>query len=161
MKDSALLLGIGNRWRRDDGVGRVVAGRLKQKALPHTDIIEAGGEGTELMEIWKDYRSVFLFDAAFSEGWPGTIYWFDASQQPVPAKFFHGSTHDFGPGEAIELARSLGELPPHFVVYTIEGKDFGHGQGLSPEAEAAVTNLVKIVEAEIQEWIPESVPGSF
>jgi hydrogenase maturation protease len=55
---------------------------------------------------------------------------------------FHGSTHAFGVGEAIELARALGRLPRRVLVYGVEGREFAAGEGLSPAVAAAVEPLV-------------------
>ena len=46
-------------------------------------------------------------DAVDSGGWPGTVSRFDASDEPLPARAFRSSTHAFGVGEAIELARAV------------------------------------------------------
>jgi hydrogenase maturation protease len=45
-----LILGIGNRFRADDGVGPAVAGRLRALGIPAG---EHSGEGAGLMEAWE------------------------------------------------------------------------------------------------------------
>jgi len=71
---------------------------------------------------------------------PGTIHRFDAAT-PVPSGLFSYTTHQFSVAEAIELARSLQQLPLRLVVYGIEGADFAPGIGLSPAVEEAVKSL--------------------
>src|SRR3972149_1278589 len=70
--------------------------------------------------------------------------------RPIPGSFFHRSTHAINVADAIELARSLGELPPHLVVYGIEGRSFEAGAGLSPEVEKAVQEVVEAVVGELR-----------
>ena len=53
---------------------------------------------------------------------------FEAHEQPLPASSLRTSTHSLGVVEAIELARSLGELPRHVVVFAIEGRSFEPGR---------------------------------
>jgi hydrogenase maturation protease len=52
--------------------------------------------------------------------------------------------------EAIELARTIGELPPSLIVYGIEGLDFSAGTSLSPEVAASVPGVVSSILAEIR-----------
>lgn len=47
--------------------------------------------------------------------------------------------------EAIELARTLKQLPAKLIIYGIEGKHFAFGMGLSPEVEQATAEVVATV----------------
>ena len=82
-----------------------------------------------------------LVDAVCSGADPGTIYRFEVGSMPLPSFMFHYSTHDFNVADAIEFARMLGKLPPHLVVYGVEGADFEQGMGLSEDAAAAVETV--------------------
>ncbi len=101
---------------------------------------EQSGEGTSLMEAWREYSRVFIVDAVSSGAPPGDIHRLDASK-PIPSKFFSCSTHNFGVAEAIELARTLIQLPEHLQLYGIEGKNFQPGEILSPEVEPKVESV--------------------
>lgn len=142
MPSPILVIGIGNEYRSDDGAGLVVARGLRAKNLPDMLIIESSGDGAALMEAWKTAPSVILIDAAASGKAPGTIQRFDALTQPLPPGFSFHSTHAFGVAEAIGLARALQQLPPHLVVYAIEGKHFTAGVGLSPRVAKAVQKVI-------------------
>lgn len=144
------VLGLGNEFRGDDGVGRVVARRLRETALPGVAVREESGEGAALMDAWKVADAVILVDAVHSGAAPGTIHRLDASRIPVPSRFFHYSTHAFSVAEAVELARALNQLPPRLIIYGVEGKDFAAGEKLSPEVAAAVDELLARVRQEIQ-----------
>lgn len=128
------VIGVGNRFRSDDGAGPRVAGLLKDSGL---DVLELAGEGAELIEAWSGAERVIVVDAARSGAPPGTVHRFEAGDKPLPTGFFHYSTHQFGVAEAIETARALGRLPARLSVYGIEGAVFGFGEGLSPAVEAA------------------------
>lgn len=144
-KSNILVIGIGNAYRNDDAIGLIIARRLKKRALDHVKILEESGEGTALMESWKDADTVILIDAVHSGAMPGTIHRLDPHAQPISAKFFHHSTHAFGVAEAIELARTLDQLPPQLIVYGVEGKSFEAGVELSLEVEEATREVVKRV----------------
>jgi hydrogenase maturation protease len=148
-KARVVVIGVGNLYRRDDAAGLVVARRLRQIAPAHVTVLEHEGEPTALLEAWKDADAVFLIDAVFSGGEPGTVHRLDAQAARIPQELFRHSTHAVSVAEAIELARTLRELPPKLVVYGIEGKDFGAGLGLSPEVEGRVDELVERVLREL------------
>ena len=144
-----VVIGIGNEYRGDDAVGIVVARRLRAQ-LPHEiKIIEAGGEGASLLNAWQGATSVVLLDAVQSGARPGTIHRFDASTKPIPSGFFHYSTHAFSLAEAVELSRALHQLPPHLIVYGIEGSDFAAGVGLSAAVERAAASVISQVVSEL------------
>lgn len=144
-KSNILVIGIGNAYRNDDAIGLIIARRLKKRVLDHVKVLEENGEGTALMESWKDANTVILIDAVHSGAMPGTIHRLDPHAQPISAKFFHHSTHAFGVAEAIELARTLDQLPPQLIVYGVEGKSFEAGVELSLEVEEATREVVKRV----------------
>jgi hydrogenase maturation protease len=110
---------------------------------------EESGEGASLMEAWAAAQQVIIIDATASGAAPGTIHRLDAQAQPIPAEFFHYSTHDFGVAEAIEMARVLGRLPASLIIYGIEGSTFGFGAELTPAVAQAVPEVVQRIQQEI------------
>ena len=153
-KHPILIIGVGNAYRGDDGVGLRIAQDIKKKSPDYVNVIEQSGEGISLMDSWKDADTVILIDAVHSGAQPGTIHRFDVHTQTIPAKFFHYSTHAFGVAEAIELARALKQLPQNFIVYGIEGKCFEAGIGLSLEVEKAVEEVMIRVKKDIHNCSP-------
>ncbi len=143
-----LIIGLGNRYRRDDGVGLIIAARLAWRASDKFTVIEHSGEGAALMETWKDADTVIIIDAVRSGAAAGTLHRFEASAQQLPTNFFNYSTHAFSLAEAIEMARILKQLPEQVIVYGIEGEDFTWGTGLSPAVERAAQKVEEKVFAE-------------
>jgi len=144
-----LVIGIGNEYRSDDGVGLVVARELRARNLPSMQIIECGGDGAALMEAWETASRVILIDATACGSKPGTIYCLDASTRSIPIGLSFHSTHAFSVAEAIELARTLDQLPPYLLVYAIEGENFRAGVGLSPEVQNAAREVIERVTCEV------------
>lgn len=137
------VLGIGNSGRCDDGVGIVVARRLALQCIDSLQIKEHSGDGLGLMEAWRGASAVVLVDAVRRNGAAGRIHRLDIAAEPIAADILRGSSHGFGLVEAVELARVLGELPPEFVVYGIEGVHFGMGDALSPAVATAAEEVVR------------------
>src|SRR6516225_3943134 len=102
-----LVIGLGNDYRGDDAVGRVVARGLKAIGADNVRVVEESGEGAALIQAWKGADFVIVIDAVHSGGAPGSIHRFDAESQPIPSSFFHYSTHAFSIAVAVELARAL------------------------------------------------------
>jgi hydrogenase maturation protease len=144
-----LVIGIGNAFRGDDGVGVLVARRLRELALSGLTVLEQSGEGAALVEAWTGTDRVIVVDAISSGGRPGTIHRLEVDRHPLPAHFSSSSTHAFGLAEAVELARRLDRLPASLVIYGIEGQSFNLGQDLSPEAEAAADKVVDQIVADL------------
>lgn len=144
------IFGIGNPWRRDDGAGPATAGLLREMRLPGVVVLEECGGGTAILNAWDPADSVFLIDAAVSGEAAGTIHRVDALEGRIPSDIFPCSTHDLGAAEVAEFARALGKLPRSLVLYGIEGADFGHGEGMTPEVAAACRKAALEIRREIE-----------
>jgi hydrogenase maturation protease len=139
---SVLVIGVGNPFRRDDGVGLYIAQTLQRQSWPHVALITHAGEGAALVNIWTDFPEVLLIDAMRADLPAGTVQRFDVHEKPLPAPFFANSSHVFGVAEAVELARTLGQLPPRCIVYGIQGQSFATGPGLTPAVQSAADRLI-------------------
>lgn len=150
-KPKILVIGIGNTYRRDDGAGLVAAEKLKNRGSRSFRVLEHNGEGADLMTCWEGASAVILLDAVQSGAKPGTVHRWDANRRPLPARTFRGSSHAFSLVAAVELARVLRRLPPHLIVYGVEGRDFQAGTGLSSETEEAVSDVVRRVLQDVRQ----------
>ena len=149
LTDAPLLIGVGHEGRRDDAAG-VYAARLVRALLwPRARMVECGGDTTALIEAWQGEPAVLVVDAMSSGAPAGTVQRLDAARGPLGAVFSRGSTHGLGLAEAVELARSLGQLPASFVIYGIEGEDFGLGTRLSHAVECAVREAALRISEEL------------
>ena len=147
-----VIIGIGNPYRGDDAVGHVVTQHLRQvlPACQPVTVLDTSGEGTHLLSLWQNADLVILVDAVLSGAPPGTVYRLDAHQQPFPAAQWRSSTHAYGVAEALALARVLHQLPPHLLLYGIEGHTFALGTGLSAPGAQAVPDVVARIRHEIE-----------
>jgi hydrogenase maturation protease len=145
-----LLIGVGNEFRSDDGVGLAVVREILDKLIPSVTVKLESGEGVALLESWQGFQDVMIVDAVSSGAVPGTIYKIDARNEKIPSKFFHYSTHAFSIAEAIELARITNAIPPKLIVYGIEGANFMAGITISPVVKAAAEKLCEQIIQDVQ-----------
>ena len=144
-----VLVGVGNSYRGDDGAGLAVAEVVRGRAPAGVEVVTCEQEASRVIDAIEGRDAAVLVDASSSGAAPGTIHRFDASTEPVPARAFRSSTHAFGVGEAVELARALGKLPATVVVYGLEGETFAAGEGLSAPVAAAVEPAAEAVLEEL------------
>ncbi|GCD48180.1 hydrogenase maturation protease [Streptomyces paromomycinus] len=147
------VIGVGNAFRHDDGIGPAVVRRLRERALdrplpPSVALVDCDGESGRLMSLWEGAELAVVVDAAHAHpGHPGRVHRFD-HEGPCTRRAVT-SSHGLGLGEAVELSDVLGRLPGKLIVFAVEGADHSLGTGLSPAVAAAVAPLAATVEAEI------------
>jgi hydrogenase maturation protease len=149
-QNTALVIGIGNEYRSDDGIGLLIAREIYKKQLPFVIVKEESGEGASLMDAWQGFERVTLIDAVSSGAQPGKIVRIDANKEQVLVKYFHYSTHAFSVAEAVELARSMNSLPSELIIYGIEGSNFAAGVSITPiireKADRVIEQIVEEVD---------------
>lgn len=148
-----LVIGAGNVLRGDDGAGRILAQRLAGRAGALCEVAESSGDAADLIARFAGRDRVIVIDACQTGAESGTLYRFDVSQKPLPARLTNLSSHGFGVGEAVELARALHTLPRTVIVHAIEGAAFETGTGLSAEVEDALEALLTSVVADVREMM--------
>jgi hydrogenase maturation protease len=146
-----VVVGVGNEYRRDDAAGLKVAALLEGRVPDRVSVVTCPQEPSRLLDAFEGVDGALVVDACSSGEEPGTVHRFDAAHGAIPERVFRSSTHAFGIGEAIELARALGRLPASVIVYGIEGAEFGGGEGLSPEVVAAVERTAAFMREDLEQ----------
>jgi hydrogenase maturation protease len=144
-----VVIGVGNEFRRDDGIGPAVAAAVDPLELAGVTVVVSGGEPVELMDAWADADLAIVVDALrCAPPTPGRIHRIrlESGLASVPGS---ASSHGFGLPAAVGLAAALGRAPRQLVVFAVEAAEFGLGPDLSPPVSRAVPNVVRVVVAEI------------
>jgi hydrogenase maturation protease len=143
-----VVIGVGNPYRRDDGVGPALAERLARLNMSDVDIRVLDGELTGLLDAWTGARLAIVVDAVLCQpARPGQIHrtsLADLAHQPAT------STHGMGVPEAYELGTVLDRLPERLIVYAVEAADVGYGTELSPEVAGALPELLDAVLTDLE-----------
>jgi len=146
----AVVIGVGNEFRRDDGAGPAVIARLR--ALPPGDAGLSGvtlaisdGEPGRLIDLWEGAALAVVIDAVRDTARPPGHIRELAADALAGAAHGAASSHGIGLGDTVELARALGRLPARLTVLAVVGRDFRLGAGLTAEVAAAVAELAERV----------------
>lgn len=141
-----VVIGIGNSFRRDDGVGITVVDELARRRLTGVEVVASTGEPGALLEAWSGARLAVVVDAVGGEGRPGRVRRCKIDEVAGPAQL---SSHATSLRQTYELGRALELLPNRLVVFTVDAADTGHGVGLTVAVAEAVPSVVAAVIREV------------
>ena len=140
-----LVIGLGKRFRSDDGVGLEVVSELRRRRLPDwIQVVDGGADEIGLIDYLGDAGHVVLVDATSTGRAPGVVRAFSvggAGVLPAPRNL---SLHAFGLQEAVGVARSLGASAAMTIV-GIEPESTAPGGQLSETVRLRVPELVEAV----------------
>lgn len=141
-----VLIGIGNAFRRDDGVGLAVAEEIGKIGVPGVQVVTAIGEPAAILDVWDGARLAVVVDAAFGDSSrPGIVRRWTPGDETTANMV---SSHAFGLPQTYALGSALGRLPQKLVGFTIDVADVSLGVGLTPAVAAAIPALITAVVAE-------------
>jgi hydrogenase maturation protease len=150
-----LVLGVGNPWRGDDGVGPAVIASL-QGTLDGVMLEEAGAPGLALVEMMLGLDRVVVVDALVDEsGPPGRVG--IKTPEDFPAARPAANPHGAGLLDAMAFGRRVvpADMPRRLALVTVTIGPPGTGEGLSPPVAAAVTEAADAVRRVLREWEKE------
>ncbi|MHA2270305.1 MAG: hydrogenase maturation protease [Candidatus Hodarchaeales archaeon] len=137
---SAIVLGIGNTLRKDDGVGIVLVESLEQKLVDQPSIafetMQTGG--IDILGSIEGFDLAIIIDAAFMNARPGEARWLPVGKSDTNIRLY-SSTHSVGVLETIQMARTIENLdmPEKIAVLGIQVKETkGFGENLTSEVAA-------------------------
>ncbi len=151
MKSDSLtwhVVGVGNEYRQDDGVGLWVVRQMAKLDLPNVQLTELH-DCLDLLESWQTDQSVVVVDAVVSSSLPGTLHAIDAIAASIPTPFSSFSSHTFSLADAVQLAKNLDRLPRQLWIYGIEAQKHQMGIGLSKSVQKTALSLVKTIQHQI------------
>ena len=128
LKNKVVILGIGNTLRSDDGVGSILANRIKGKVT--FEVIDSGTSPENYLEkiVQTKPDTVVIIDAVDFGGSPGEFKVLDAQDLKTVNLF---STHNASITLLINYLQS--NLKVDIIILIIQPKSVVLGDKLSPE----------------------------
>jgi hydrogenase maturation protease len=149
-ENATLILGVGNPFRRDDGFGPAVIARLQtDESVRGVDLVDGGTDGFALMDYMQSYEKVLIVDAVNMGSAPGEIKLFSPQEARLSITADALSTHGFGLAEVIALMDKL-DVHINMQILGIQAKDVTFGEGLSPEIERKIDDVLTLIKKQIE-----------
>ncbi|MCW7986974.1 hypothetical protein XF35_17245 [Streptomyces platensis subsp. clarensis] len=155
------VIGVGNDYRHDDGVGWAVVTGLAQRGKHHplprgVRFICTDGDPARLISAWEGVHLAVVVDAAYTHQSrrPGRVRRLRPDGDLPGMSRGETSSHGFALSDTVCLARTLDRLPGELLLYAVEVADTSLGTGLSPQVAAAVGPLVQRIEEDIVRRVP-------
>ncbi|MGY4708800.1 hydrogenase maturation protease [Mycolicibacterium sp. CBM1] len=144
---AAVVIGVGNIERRDDGFGPAVAVALAGQCPATVRVVTCALEPTAILDAWDGVALAVVVDAAAGpDAVPGRVR---ACTVEDVAGHSRVSSHELNLSQTYDLGRALGRAPRRLVVIAVDAADMGHGRGLTPAVAAAVPIAATLVRAEV------------
>lgn len=141
-----IVIGVGDRFRRDDGAGPAVVEALRGRMPDGVVPAVTGGEPARLIELWAGADLAIVVDAVRAEpSRPGRLH--EIGPDAAPRSGGAASSHALGLGEAVALGRAVERMPETLRVLAVEGAEFGWGCELTPPVAAAVEEAAERILA--------------
>ena len=147
MSGPTVVIGIGNRFRRDDGAALRVIDMLSGRAPASALLVESDGEPTRLIDSWTGVELAVVVETVRRGDPPGTVAsveWETWTRSSAGPHREHGS-HSLGVLEAIALGDAVGRMPGRLRLIGIEPEDVGWGEGLSPAIATSIDTATRLV----------------
>jgi hydrogenase maturation protease len=146
------VIACGDPDAGDDAVAFVVADAVRERlgATASVEVLDVG-PAINAVPLIEDASSVVLIDAVRTRGGrpAGELVRVEAGPEGLPVAIGgRVSSHGFGIGEAVAVARALGSTAP-IVMIGVEVGDTTLGRGLSPVVRHAVPELVDLILTEL------------
>ncbi len=150
-----LICGIGNRLRRDDGVGPCVIDELEKRPLPaDVSLTDFGTSGFRTALEIGEYDKVVLVDAIRLGNQPGQVYRTTPGKEDLLQSSSLASCaislHESDLERILATAALIDNYPQEVVVLGCEPGDLSFGLGLSREVGQAVGRIVDLILDEIR-----------
>ena len=161
-KQHILVIGYGNVYCRDDGVGHYVINALRKRM----GVRELQPDEDGMDELGKDFDTLLVHqlvpEIASVAAHYHTVVFLDAHTGIIPEEIrvvpvkeeyaFHAVTHHMSPGMLLAMARKVeGTAPPGYLV-SIKGNDFNFGLGLTDacrtRADASIQKILDLIQTQ-------------
>jgi len=143
----ALALGVGNVLWADEGFGvRCVEALDQSYTIPDSLTVADGGtQGLYLVDLFRDYDPIVIFDAVDFGDEPGTIRVVEGEEIPAFVAGRKVSLHQAGLQDVIACARLLGGCAEHMLLVGVQPTELeDYGGSLRPEVRARIPEALAI-----------------
>jgi hydrogenase maturation protease len=153
------IIGFGNTFMGDDGIGVRVIEELQQqqifKSNENIELVDGGTSGIDLILMLQNAAKAIIIDAVDAGQKVGQIVVFSPHEIKEFKKqtFKSYSLHDIDLVEAFELIKTL-NIPVDIRIIGIKPKKIGYSDKLSPEIENNIQAIISKIKEEVSDHKP-------
>jgi len=153
-KEDLIILGMGNKFFGDDGVGIIIAEKLSEilKDQKNITVEETNWGGFRIIDLLSGYKNTIVVDALKTGKMPvGYIHNLDYKELIHSVRMV--SFHDVNFATAVEFAKEIGRpMPENITVFAIEVEETDHfSETLTPKVKEAIDTCIQMIMEEIKE----------
>jgi hydrogenase maturation protease len=151
MKTDVTIIGFGNKYRSDDGIGiRVVEELKKLDSFKEIEIIDGGTSGTDLLFLAKECKKIIIIDAIDTGKDTGQVVCVKTSDIEEFIKEDHKSLslHDLNLCDILKIIREL-KIDTEILIIGVKPENTDFGEGLSPGVEEKIPGIISRIKKEI------------
>ncbi len=145
MKSKTLVIGVGNPFRGDDGIGSAIIKSLRAENSQDFVLVDGGTDGLALLDQLAEYEKAIIIDAVQMLEAPGVVKSFTPAEAKIKIKSDVLSTHGFGLAEMLKLADEL-NIKTKITIIGIQPKNIDFGEGLSDEIKTQIPQIIKLIK---------------
>jgi len=147
------IIGFGNVYMGDDGVGIRVIEKIKEQGIfanySNIEVIDCGTSGVDLIFFLQQADKVIVIDAVDAGQGIGEVVTFSIGEiidfgNKVIKSF---SLHDINLKEVFELIRAL-KIEKDLKIIGINPKEVYYGEKLSPQIENKIPQIISMIKEE-------------
>jgi len=149
-KTDLKIIGFGNKYRSDDGIGiRVVEELGKLDSFRNIDIIDGGTSGTDLIFLVKDCSKIIIIDAIDAGQNVDDVVNIQISdvEEFIKRDYKSLSLHDLNLADILKLIKAL-KINADISIIGVKPKKMDFGDRLSPEIEEKIPEIISLVKKE-------------
>lgn len=150
------VIGFGNKFLSDDGIGPVIIEKLEKSRLlkeKNIELSDLGTSGTDLIFHIKECPRIIIIDALDAGQDPGKVI--RIKEKDIEHFCNEGilslSLHDLNLADILKLARAM-KLKTEITIIGIKPLNIELGDGLSPEIQEKIPEIISLVEQTVKQY---------
>lgn len=150
------VIGFGNKFLSDDGIGPVIIEKLEKSRLlkeKNIELADLGTSGTDLIFHIKECPRIIIIDALDAGQDPGKVI--RIKEKDIEHFCNEGilslSLHDLNLADILKLARAM-KLKTDITIIGIKPLNIELGEGLSPEIQEKIPEIISLVEQTVKQY---------
>ncbi len=150
------VIGFGNKFQSDDGIGPIIIEKLEKSSLSednNIELIDLGVAGSDLIFQIKECPRIIIIDALDAGQEAGKVI--RINEKDIEHFCNEGirslSLHDLNLADILKLIRAM-KLKTNITIIGIKPLNIEFGEGLSPEIQGKIPEVISLIKKTIKEY---------